>query len=413
MSAFYEHNRKKFIERMDDRSVAILFSGEAPWKSADARYEYTPNKHFYYLTGIDRPNMALLITKWGTDVQEHLYIEFADPTLEKWEGKRLTKEQATEISGLKKVHYIEHLDGTFANLMARNFFENIYLDLERRQLEGEYTKGQSFGRLVQEKYPSLTMQNAHPIISELRMYKEPHEIEQLKQAIAITNKGIQAMMSNARPGMKEYELEAHYDYVLKSHGVRERAFETIIAGGQRATVLHYVENDAVVEDNSLVLIDLGAKYGHYSADISRTFPINGTFTERQKDLYNLVLKAELETIAAIKPGVAFTTLNEITKRVLTEGARELGLLKEGEDISKYYYHGVSHFLGLDTHDVGNYRDLVLQPGMVLTVEPGLYVEGEGIGIRIEDDVLVTEEGHEVLSPEILKTVEDIEAFMKK
>ncbi|HEU4963758.1 MAG TPA: M24B family metallopeptidase, partial [Bacilli bacterium] len=236
-------------------------------------------------------------------------------------------------------------------------------------------------------------------------------IENIKQAISITNKGIRAMMDNARPGMKEYELEAHFDFVLKSQGVRERAFESIIAGGHNATVLHYVENNSVIEDDTMVLIDLGATYGHYSADISRTFPINGKFTDRQKDVYNLVLRAELETIKAIKPGVPFTTLNEITKRVLTEGAKELGLLSEGQDISDYYYHGVSHFLGLDTHDVGNYRDLTLQPGMVVTIEPGLYIAAEGIGVRIEDDVLVTEEGYEVLSEEILKTVEDIEAYM--
>jgi len=208
-------------------------------------------------------------------------------------------------------------------------------------------------------------------------------------------------------------MEAHFDFILKSEGVKHYAFPTIVASGKNSTVLHYEKNDAVVEEDSLVLLDLGAQYNYYNADISFTFPANGKFTEKQKTFYNIVLKALRETTELIKPGVQFAKLNEHTKRVLAEECVKVGLIMEESEIGKYYYHGVSHFLGLDTHDVGNYKDLILQPGMVLTVEPGLYIEEEGIGIRIEDDVLVTEEGHDVLSKDIFRSIEEIEAFMNK
>jgi Xaa-Pro aminopeptidase len=238
-------------------------------------------------------------------------------------------------------------------------------------------------------------------------------VEKIKEAIRITQDGIRNLMKNAKPAMTENQLEAYFDFTLKTNGVKHHAFHTICASGQNGTVLHYEDNDALVEDGSLVLLDLGAQYEYYNADISHTFPVNGTFTEKQKLYYNIVLKALRETTAIIKPGLKFTALNEHTKKVLSEGLIEAGLIEKPEEISKYYYHGVSHYLGLDTHDVGIYKDRVLEPGMVLTVEPGLYIEEEGIGIRIEDDVLVTEDGHENLSADLSREVEELEAFLKE
>jgi Xaa-Pro aminopeptidase len=247
---------------------------------------------------------------------------------------------------------------------------------------------------------------------QLRTIKSEDEVNELKKAIKITEEGIKSLMKNAKSGIMEYQLEAHFDFVLKNSGVRDYAFKTIAASGKNATVLHYSQNNSLIGENDLVLFDLGAQWNYYNADITRTIPASGKFTERQKEIYNIVLKAQLETIKIMKPGTPFLELNKTTRKVLTEELKRINLIKEDSELSNYYYHGVSHYLGLDTHDVGD-REAVLTPGMVLTVEPGLYIAEEGIGIRIEDDVLITEDGNEVLSPDIIKTVEDIETFMSK
>lgn len=413
MKEFYQGNREKLLQRLEDRSVVLLFAGEAPHKSADAFYEFTPNRHFYYLTGINKPQLILQITKWGETIEETLYIEKADPVMEKWEGKKINAEEAAELSGIKTVKYIEDFQNQFNRLLISSDYKHLYLDLERRNWDGPMNKAQAFARQAQEKYPQLAIENVHHQISHLRVFKSAHEVELLKEAIRVTDRGIQRMMEYARPGMMEYEIEAHFNFVLKSSGIKDFAFHSIIASGKNATVLHYEDNDAKTGGEDLLLVDLGAQYKSYNADISRTFPLSGKFTDRQKEFYNIVLQANLETIQAIKPGVAFKTLNETTKRVLADGLKKLGVIETDEELSKYYYHGVSHFLGMDTHDVGDYRDLILQPGMVVTIEPGLYIEEESIGIRIEDDILVTEDGYENLSQDIIKTVEEIEAFMKR
>ncbi len=217
-------------------------------------------------------------------------------------------------------------------------------------------------------------------------------------------------MSQIKPGMLEYEMSALFEYQVKCSGAKGLGFPTIAAAGGNAVILHYVENDAVMKSDDLLLLDFGALHNNYSADISRTIPVGGKFTERQKVLYNIVLKAQEAVIEAIEPGLPYSKLNEICKEVLLKECKSIGLFEKDEDLAKYYYHGVGHYLGLDTHDLGN-REQELKPGMVVTVEPGLYIAEEGIGIRIEDDILVTVEGHENLSTGIVKSVEEIESFM--
>jgi Xaa-Pro aminopeptidase len=209
----------------------------------------------------------------------------------------------------------------------------------------------------------------------------------------------------------EYELEAYFDFTLKSCGVKDFAFKTIAASGKNATILHYSQNNSMMNENDLILFDLGAQFEYYNADISRTFPISGKYSQRQKDVYDVVLQAQQAVTQAAKPGVPFSVLNDTAKKVLAEGCRKLGLIKEESELSEYYYHGVSHYLGLDTHDVGT-RDTVLKEGMVITNEPGLYIACEGIGIRIEDDLLISRDGAEVLSKDIIKDTFDIEAYIK-
>ncbi|WP_066066772.1 aminopeptidase P family protein [Neobacillus soli] len=408
---FFTNNRHRLYEELEDRSLLVLFAGKAPQKSADETYTFVPNRNFYYITGIDEPNSIFLAYKDNNQLEEYLFIEQSDPLLEKWVGKSISKEEAAEVSGIGIIHYIDQFESLLSRTLFTNPLANVYLDLERRELDQVMTAAQQFAGKIQAKYPFLQMKNVYPDICDLRVYKTPAEIEQITKAIDITYKGIKNIMRHAKDARKEYQLEAYFDFTLKSEGIKDYAFPTIVASGKNGTILHYEKNDATIEEGSLVLLDLGAQYNYYNGDISFTFPVNGIFTEKQKTYYNIVLKALRETTAFIKPGVPFAKLNELTKKILAEECIETGLIKEESEIRKYYYHSVSHFLGLDTHDVGDYKDLILQPGMVLTVEPGLYIEEEGIGIRIEDDVLVTEEGHEVLSKDIIRTVEEIEAFM--
>ncbi|NLL68730.1 MAG: Xaa-Pro dipeptidase, partial [Acholeplasmataceae bacterium] len=252
--------------------------------------------------------------------------------------------------------------------------------------------------------------NIHQEIAALRMIKSSDEIDNIKKAIKITNEALNNVLKNIKSGIYEYEVVADYNYILGKHNV-EPSFDTIAASGHNATVLHYVENNSVIPKNSLMLFDLGVNYSNYASDISRTYPVDGKFTPRQKEFYELVLKANKETIKMLKPGVTWKEFNDYAKDILSSGLIKMGLIKEKEEISKYYYHSIGHFLGLDVHDVGVYN-VALQAGMVVTVEPGLYISEEDIGIRIEDDILITENGSINLSIDIPKEIDEIEKLMK-
>ncbi|WP_055665307.1 aminopeptidase P family protein [Desnuesiella massiliensis] len=408
----YAENRKNLVERLKNNSILIMFAGSAPKKSADEAYPFTPNRNFYYLTGIDEEKIILMISKVNGKVEETLFIQKADPVMEKWVGKTISAEEAKEISAIEGIKHLEDFEATVHRLITTYDIERIYLDLERDRWSSANSISGEFANTIKNRYPQIKVKNIFNSICESRLIKNEEEIEEMKKAIDITKEGIESLMKNAKAGMKEYQLEAYFDFVLKTNGVKDYAFKTIAASGKNATVLHYVANNSDIKDGDLILFDLGAQLNYYNADISRTIPANGKFTERQKQIYNVVLKAELEVIKAIKPGLPFVELNNIAKKHLAEGLKELGVIEKDEELSRYYYHGVSHFLGLDTHDVGS-REVELKPGMIVTVEPGLYIEEEAIGIRIEDDVLVTEESYEVLSKDIIKTVEEIEAFMNE
>ncbi|MTI70515.1 MAG: aminopeptidase P family protein [Firmicutes bacterium] len=407
---FYINKRKKILDSVDDNSIVVLFSGKAPLRSADQNYRFTPNRNFYYLTGLERENFILLISKRKNKIKETLFIEKPNKELEKWLGFKMRKDEANEISGIEDIKYVNSFNEFFNSIVSKNDFKNLYLDLERRAFETKDTEAIKFSDKVVKRYPYLNINNLYNDLSLLRMIKSTEEIKEIQRAIAITKEGIKNLMKNSKPGIKEYQLEAYFDFTIKSLGAKENAFNTIAASGKNATILHYEDNKGELKDNDLILFDLGVEHNYYCSDISRTFPVNGNFTKRQKDIYNLVLKAEIQTIKEAKPGLTLKELNEITKKILAEGCMKLGILNNEKEISKYYYHGVSHFLGLDTHDVGDY-ERKLEPGMVITVEPGLYIAEENIGIRIEDDILITEDGSKNLSENIIKTVEEIENFM--
>jgi Xaa-Pro aminopeptidase len=410
--SFFTKNRNRLCDKLEDDSIILMFAGEAPYKTGDETYIFTPNRNFYYLTGINREKMILMLIKRNGKVEETLFIEKNDLAQARWVGEKMPEFEAQKISGIKNIVFLDEFEEKIGSILNRAKVDNLYLDLERQEFHIVMTAPQIFAKSVVERYPYLRIKNIYHEIAKLRLIKSDEEIQLIREAIQITDKGIKKLMENSKAGMKEYELEAYFNFTLKMNGIKDFAFNTIAASGKNATTLHYDKNDSLLCDGELVLFDLGAQYKYYNADISRTFPVNGKFTERQKQVYNIVLRAQEAVKAIAKPNVLFSVLNETAKRVLAEGCIELGLIKEASELPKYYFHGVSHYLGLDTHDVGNY-DIELKEGMVVTNEPGLYIEEESMGIRIEDDLLITEDGCENLSKQIIRTVEQIEEFMAK
>lgn len=408
----YKANRAKLFKDMKSGDMAIFFAGKAPVSSADSLYPFRSDKNFFYMTGLKKEGFILLMTKEEDKTTELLFIVEPNYDIEKWIGRALSKETCQTISAIDEVHYLDTFESTLNRLIYKDVFDRLYLDLAKVYHDRSPAYPNIFANKIQKDYPQLRIKNLHRHMTNYRVIKSPEEVAITQKAIDLTKTGLEAVMKALKPGDYEYVPAAAFDYAIMTNGADGNAFETIAASGDNATILHYIENDDVMNDGELILMDLGAQYGEYASDITRTYPVNGKFSTRQAEVYNLVLKAHDEVIKIMKPGIAFGELNKRSSEVLKEGLMAMGLVKEDSDLGKYYYHGVSHPMGLDTHDLGS-RDLTLEAGMILTVEPGLYIAEEAIGIRIEDDVLITEDGHKVLSADIMRTVEDIEAFMAK
>lgn len=414
---FIKH-RDTFFRDMKDNSFALFYAGEAPHKTTDQRYPFTINRNFFYLTGIERERFVLVMAKAGDTQKALLFIEEPSDYATKWLGERMTKEEASRLSGVdeKDIFFVESFRKTLHDKILSDsraavvsLPDTVYLDLYRYDVNKKAPALERFGDILGD-YPEMKLKNANPLLARMRMVKSDQEIEAIRRAVRYTKTGIEAIWQNAKPGINERQLDALFEYTVKLRGSEGVGFDTIVASGEHATVLHYVDNNQPVGADDLILLDLGAMSGPYSADVSRTFPANGTFTERQRAVYDVVLSVNKQTIAKAKPGVKVSELNAFAKTKLAEGLIDLGVIDDKEEVSDYYYHSVSHYLGLDVHDVGTYQ-VPLEPGMVITVEPGLYIKEEGIGIRIEDDVLITESGHENLTEAIIKEADAIETFM--
>ena len=411
---FFKNNRKRLFEKIKDNSIVILFAGNAPKKTADEAYPFTPNRNFYYSTGISEENHILVMSKVGGSEKSTLFIKDIDPDLERWIGKSIRKDEATEITGIEDVKFKSQFDSEIHRLLCLKEEVNLYLDLERDNISSTSSIANEFAKNIISKYPQVMIKNIFSIFGELRLVKSEEEVDNIKKAISITIEGIEALMKNSKAGIKEYQLESYFDFVCKNNGVKDFAFKTIAAAGKNAATLHYVANDSELKDGDLIQFDLGAQYNFYNADISRAFPVNGKFTERQKAVYNAVLKVNEEIINDIKPGKTFRDINKKATDLIAEECIKLGLIKEKSEVSKYYFHSIGHSLGLDTHDLETpHRDITFKEGVVYTVEPGIYIEEENMGIRIEDDILVTKDGVVNLTSGMIKTVEEIETFMAK
>ena len=405
----FQQHREQLKAALPDKSIVVSYAGIPVHTNEDDAYSFEVNSQYFYLTGIERAHTALVMLKSGETLMEVLFIEEADPLMERWTGKMPTKEEVTAVSGVKEVRYIDALESSIMRIMGRFDVENAYFDLTPGTPgipDYNFVKAREFAA----RYPAARLADLRKAVLPFREIKDEDELQRMRAAVDLTRQGLEYVMKNLKPGMMEYQVQADFEYTCRRLGAKKFAFSTIAGSGLNGCMMHYGTNHCEVKDGSLILLDLGAKYENYCSDITRTYPANGKFSARQRQFYDIVLKANLAVRDAAKPGVTTGELNEVAKKVLAEGLVELGLIKDASEVGKYYMHGVSHPIGIDCHDVQFTGDK-LRPGFVISDEPGLYIDEEEIGIRIEDDLLITEDGCEVLSAAILRTPDEIEAFM--
>lgn len=399
--------RKELLSSLKEKEAVILFANE------EGKLEkFKQDNDFLYITGLAIPEAVYFAYKGQNGTAEMLFIQRCDPDKEVWTGTIMKSDEASQISGIAKdkIHYLDEFLSILSIYCPS--MEKIWANIGAQALDKPPTI--QLYRLfpLRERFPGIKIESFETLITPFRKVKSEWEIKQLQYAIDITGKAIMDVWEQAKVGMMEYELEAIMFYLMQRKGVSHWGFAPIVGTGINAATLHYERNECKINDGDIILMDVGASYLNYSADITRCFPINETFNTRQKDVYNTVLDVQKKIIEMIKPGVELAELNREARNLLAKGAIQLGLIDREEDVFKYYMHSISHFLGMDTHDVGG-RNAILCPGNVITVEPGLYIPEEKLGIRIEDDVLVTENGYSVLSKDIPKEVSEIEEIRKR
>ena len=423
-ASLYKKNRQKFMAQMKPKSIAVFNSNDIYPISADSTLPFAQHRDIFYLTGVDQEESILLLFPDAPDPnnREILFLRETNDHIKVWEGEKLTKAKATELTGIKNVHWLQDFDALLKKLAFQA--ENIYINTNehyRASTEVE-TREDRFIKKAKQLFPGHTFERSNPILQRLRSIKEPEEIAQIQKACNITEAGFRRILDKVRPGMKEYELEAEFAHEFLRRGSRGFAYTPIIASGANANVLHYIQNDADIKDGDLILLDVGAEYGNWASDMTRCVPANGKFSPRQKEVYEAVLRVKDAAAKMLKPGVIWAEYQDKVGRIMEKELLKLGLLTEGDiknenpewpAYKKYFMHGTSHHMGLDTHDYGILEE-PMQAGMVFTVEPGIYIPEEGIGVRIEDDYVVQEEGEPVnLMKNIPITVEEIEAIMAK
>lgn len=420
----------EFMKRLGRDSVAIISSAREATRSNDTHYRFRQDSDFYYLTGFDEPEAIAVIAPGREENPYTLFVRPRDPEREVWDGRRAGVEGAKEKYGADAAFPVAEFNEKLNELL--NGVSNLYYRIGNgdpgldETVIAQIKRMRSMGR--RGISPPQAIVDTGSILHEMRLIKSDEEIELMQRAADIAAEGHREAMKSARPGMMEYEVEALIEYIFRRSGASAPAYTSIVGGGANATILHYINNDAPLRDGDLLLIDAGAEYHGYASDITRTFPIGGRFTEAQREIYELVLESQVACIEMSRPGVSIDELHQRSVEILTEGMVRLGLLKgepakliEEEKYKQFYMHRLGHFLGMDVHDVGRYHisdeSRRVEPGMVMTIEPGLYISPDtkdipekylGIGVRIEDDILVTTDGNRVLSSKAPKHVEEIE-----
>lgn len=407
----FKERREKLYNKLNDESVLILYSGVAKKRSADEDFPFVVNRNFYYLTNIKQENSILVVTKLGGIIKEYLFINEYSELKEKWTGRRITPQEARTLSDIPNILFTPTFDAQLQMILNNsNSIDNInyiYMDLEKENKIGPETSTNDVANTLSLNYSNKKIIDVYEEIIKLRMVKSAGEIEEFKEAISKTNIGLQKIMKNLKGGIYEYQLSSLFYYTIQDYDYSELSFPTICASGVNATCLHYMTPLSKIDEKDLILFDLGSQNNFYCADISRTYPISGKFNPLQKTIYTIVLECNKLIIKSIKPGITIAELQQIAINFMAKECVKAGLMKEESEISKYYFHNISHHIGLDTHDP-SLRELPLVPGNIISDEPGLYFKELGIGVRIEDDILVTEDGSYNLSGQIIKEVADIE-----
>ncbi len=427
----FRKRREHLLSTIGEGAVAILPSAPIAVRSNDVEFVYRQNSDFYYLTGFTEPESVAVFAPGHPDGEFAMFVMPRDKERETWTGRRAGVEGAMIDYGADKAYTIEEFDGIIQGYLAKA--ERLHYPLGiNDKMNQQILKLLRHAQMMRPRTGAGASAILDPreVIHEARLRKEPHELDLMRRAAAISARAHKRAMRESRVGMMEWEVEAMVDFTFRKSGAAGPSYPSIIASGPNAAVLHYISNDREIRAGDLLLIDAGCEYQFYASDITRTFPVASKFSRTQRSLYEIVLAAQIKAVEVIKPGVRFDEPHAAALRILVDGMRDLGLLRgSSEEIissgayRRYYMHRTSHWLGMDVHDVGSYRQggesRVLEPGMVLTVEPGIYiapdddeapVEFRGIGIRIEDDVLVTANGYEVITAAIPKSISDLEAL---
>ena len=416
-------NRKRFVQEMLPNSIAIFNSNDEVPTNGDALYRFQQNSNLYWLCGIEQEDTMVILFPDNPDEKYREVLVLVKPVelKEKWDGKRLRGQEASDISGIKTIVWLEGLDALLQTWV--HLADTIYLDTNENDRKGSaiQTRDYRYVHQMKERYPLHKYERSARILKKLRSIKTTYEIAVVKQAIDITEKAFRRLLGFIQPGVMEYEIEAELMHEFLRNRAKGEAYGSIIASGDRARTLHYITNNAECKSGELVLMDFGANYGGYAADLTRTVPVNGVFTKRQRAVYNACLHLHNYAKGLLKPGI---TIVDYTEEVGEEATRQfvkLGLLTEAEiknedkdnrAYRKFLYHGISHHLGIDVHDLGP-RTQPLEEGMLLTVEPGIYIEAEQIGVRIENNVWLTKSGNKDLMTNIPTEADEIEALMKR
>jgi len=416
-------DRNQLAKALKPASLALFNSNDSMPTNADGHLPFRQNNDLFYLTGVDQENSILVICPDFPDkkYREVLFVQETNEQIAIWEGHKLTKEEAHKLTGIETIMWLSEFNKLFRHMMTMGGVENVYLNTNehyRAEINVE-TRDARFIDWCKKLYPLHRYERLAPIVSKLRNVKSKAEIDLLQQACDITETAFRRVLRFVKPGVKEYEIEAEYAHEFLRNGSRGFAYTPIIASGANSCVLHYIENDKLCQDGDILLLDVGAEYANYNADLTRSIPVNGKYTKRQKDVYNAVLRVQKAAIKMLRPGVHYFEFHKEIQKLIEKELVELKLISktdiknqnsERPAFQKYFMHGTSHMLGLDVHDVGNMHAKI-QVGQVWTVEPGIYIKEEGLGIRIENNIVIGRDKNFDLMKNIPIETEEIEELM--
>ncbi|MGV9013101.1 MAG: aminopeptidase P family protein [Flavobacteriales bacterium] len=422
-AATYREHRARFRKALDKGGLAIFHSNDIMPTSADGSMPFHQAADIFHLSGIDQEETVLLLFPDAFDPKDReiLFVRETSPSIAIWEGAKLTQKEATELSGIATVLWTSSYDATLQRLLPQSSCIFLNSNEHLRQGNEVETREERLNKELRAKYPLYEVKRSAPTMHRIRSRKTEEEIVQIQNAVNITAKALQRVLHFVKPGLKEYEIEAEITHEFLRNGSRGHAYTPIIASGRNACVLHYITNDDTCKDGDVILMDFGCEYGNYASDLTRSIPVNGKFSPRQRDVYNAVLNVQKEATKLLLPGVFLADYHKQVGTIMEKELIGLGLLDkdavakqdpEKPLYKKYFMHGTSHFLGLDVHDVGLWHEPIVE-GMVFTVEPGIYILEENLGIRIENNIVVTKNGQDDLFKDIPREVEEIEALMAK